>query len=147
MTTAPNPPSSSPRKYVPETEGLNQEFFVHCVSGTLHLQRCSDCGTFRHPPRYYCQKCFSNQWSWEPSPGLGTVASWVTSHFTVDRGWVDELPYTTVVVELAEGPRLVGAARGLDEQTISLGLPVRLVGEAKRDDFVFFWVEPYPAAT
>ena len=57
------------------------------------------------------------------------------------------MPYTTVVVELVEGPRLVGAAWDRDEQTISLGLPVRLVGEAKRDDFVFFWVEPYPAAT
>ncbi len=139
---ATNPPASSPRKYVPETEGLNREFFEQCTAGALHLQRCDECGTYRHPPRYYCQHCFSDRWSWEPSAGLGTVASWVTSHFTVDRGWVDELPYTTVVVELAEGPRLLGAIRNMTVDDLRLGKAVRLVGEPKRDDFVFFWVEP-----
>lgn len=142
MTTPTNPPAASPRKYLPETEGLNREFFLQCSSGTLHLQRCADCGTYRHPPRYYCQHCFSERWDWEPSPGLGTVASWVTSHFTVDRGWVNELPYTTIVVQLDEGPRLVGAMRAMEGQEPSLGMPVRVVGETKRDDFVFFWVEP-----
>lgn len=142
MSSPANPPVASPRKYIPETEGLNQEFFMQAAGGTLHLQRCGNCGTYRHPPRYYCQGCFSDQWSWEPSPGLGTVASWVTSHFTVDRGWVDELPYTTVVIELDEGPRLLGAMRNMTEADLRLGLEVRLAGEAKRDDFVFFWVEP-----
>ena len=28
---------------------------------------------------------------------------------------------------------------------LHLGKPVRLVGEPKRDDFVFFWVEPLEA--
>lgn len=136
------PPAATARKYVPETEGLNREFFLHSVGGTLHVQRCDDCGRFRHPPRYYCAQCFSDRWSWEPSPGLGTVASWVTTHFTVDRGWVGEVPYTTVVVELTEGPRLVGALRGMTGDELTLGLPVRVVPEPKRDDFAFFWVEP-----
>lgn len=137
-------PTPTPRKYVPETEGLNREFFLHSADGTLHLQACDDCGTFRHPPRYYCNQCFSERWSWEPSPGLGTVASWVTSHFTVDRGWVEEVPYTTVVVELSEGPRLLGAMRNMTVDDLTVGLPVRIVAETKRDDFVFFWVEPDP---
>lgn len=142
MTTSTNPPAASPRKYVPETEGLNREFFLQCSEGTLHLQCCADCGTYRHPPRYFCQRCFSDRWTWEPSPGLGIIASWVTSHFTVDRGWVGELPYTTIVVELEEGPRLLGAMRNMDQNDLALGIPVRLATENKRDDFVFFWVEP-----
>ncbi len=141
MSTPATPPAKSPRKYVPETEGLNQEFFECCAAGTLHLQRC-ECGRFRHPARYYCPQCFSDQWSWEPCSGLGKVASWVTSHFTIDRGWIDDLPYTSIVVELDEGPRLIGAMRAMTEADLSLGKPVRIVGEAKRDDFVFFWVEP-----
>jgi len=134
--------AGSPRKYVPETEGLNQEFFLQAANGTLHLQRCDECGTYRHPPRFYCQSCFSPAWHWEPSTGLGKVASWVTTHFTIDRGWVDDLPYTTIVVQLDEGPRLLGAMRDLTVDDLRLGLPVKVVGEAKRDDFVFFWVEP-----
>ncbi|MPY93863.1 MAG: hypothetical protein GEV08_12605 [Acidimicrobiia bacterium] len=134
-------PDASPRKYVPRPEGLNLEFFRHAGGGALHLQRCDECGSFRHPPRHYCQRCFSPRYSYVPSSGRGTVYSWVTSHFTVDRGWVAEVPYTTVVVELDEGPRLVGALRGLDVEDLRLGLPVVLVGEPKGDDFVFFWVD------
>ena len=66
----------------------------------------------------------------------------MTSYFTIDRGWIDDLPYTSIVVELDEGPRLIGAMRAMTEDDLALGKPVRIVGEAKRDDFVFFWVEP-----
>jgi len=130
------------RKYVPATEGLNQAFFEQCVGGTLHLQTCDACGAVRHPPRYYCPSCFSDAWSWQPSKGLGTVASWVTTHYTVDRGWVDEVPYTNVVVELEEGPRLLGAMRGMEVDDLHLGMDVVIMIEPKRDDFAFFWVEP-----
>jgi uncharacterized OB-fold protein len=140
MASSPTPA----RKYNPATEDLNQEFFLQCAVGALHLQRCSDCGVWRHPPRYYCPSCFSDIWAWEPSTGAGTVASWVTTHYTVDRGWVDEVPYTNVVVQLDEGPRLLGALRGMEFDDLELGMDVVIVGETKRDDFVFFWVEPPP---
>jgi uncharacterized OB-fold protein len=133
---------SGARKYLPKPEGLNLEFFRHSVDGTLHLQRCDACGRFRHPPRYYCPECSSDRYSWVPSPGRGRVYSWVISHFSTDPGWVGEVPFTTVVVELDEGPRLVGTLRKLDGSAMQLGLPVVLVGERKGDDFVFFWVEP-----
>lgn len=132
---------AAPRKYVPETEGLNRLFFQACAGGVLHLQRCDGCGVYRHPPRYYCPQCFSAAWSWQPVSGAGKVASWVTTHFTVDRAWAEEAPYTTVVVELDEGPRLLAATRGLTEASLEAGLRVQLTGEAKGEDFVFFWVD------
>ena len=79
---------------------------------------------------------------WEPATGAGKVASWVTTYYTVDPGWVDEVPYTNVIVELDEGPRLLGALRGIDVDDLELGMDVAIVGETKREDFVFFWVEP-----
>lgn len=130
------------RKYIPATEGLNQEFFEKAAGGSLHLQRCADCNVYRHPPRYYCPSCFSDAWVWEPATGAGKVASWVTTYYTVDPGWVDDVPYTNVIVELDEGPRLLGALRGIDVDDLVLGMDVAIVGETKREDFVFFWVEP-----
>ncbi len=90
----------------------------------------------------YLQHCFSDQYSWQPVSGLGTISSWVTSHFTVDQGWIEDLPYTSIVVQLAEGHRLLGAMRNMTEHELELGKAVVLIGEAKQDDFVFFWVEP-----
>src|SRR5438093_13360111 len=107
-------PQRPARKYIPQPEGLNLEYHRMSAGGTLHLQQCDDCGAFRHPPRYYCPRCSSAQWSWTPSPGHGRVYSWVVTHFTVDRGWVEDVPYATVAVELDEGPRLVCALRGLE---------------------------------
>lgn len=133
------------RKYIPATEGLNKEFFEQCAGGSLHLQRCADCKVYRHPPRYYCPSCFSADWVWEPATGAGKVASWVTTYYTVDPGWVNDVPYTNVIVELDEGPRLLGALRGMQVDDLRLGMDVAIVGENKREDFVFFWVEPNAA--
>lgn len=140
--TKPDAGTATPRKYVPETEGLNRQFFRACARGVLHLQRCDGCGDYRHPPRYYCPHCFSDAWSWQPVSGAGTVASWVTTHFSVDRAWAEEAPYTTIVVEVDEGPRLLAAMRGMTEADLTAGLRVQLTGEAKGEDFVFFWAEP-----
>ena len=133
--------TTTPRPYIPDTEGLNREFFQRAAGGILHLQRCADCSHFRFPPRNYCARCHSGAWDWIPSPAVGALASWVTSHFSLDPGWVDCVPYTTAVVELDEGPRLLGAIRDIKPDDFRIGLPVALVLERLRDDYVFFWVE------
>ena len=98
------------KKYVPQPEGLNLELHTRAVeSGLLHIQRCADCGQARQPPRYYCQQCFSGDYDFVPVSGAGSIYSFAINHFTIDRAWIEELPYITAVVELAEGPRVVGA--------------------------------------
>ncbi|MEA3218225.1 MAG: uncharacterized protein QOJ19_4381, partial [Acidimicrobiia bacterium] len=88
------------RKYVPRPDGLNAEFYEAAASGTLHVQRCADCGVYRHPPRYYCAACGSGSYVWAPSSGDGTLFSWTVTRRAYDRGWADDLPYATAVVEL-----------------------------------------------
>ena len=66
----------------------------------------------------------------------------MSTHFTVDRGWVDEVPYATVAVELDEGPRVVGAWRGRELGHLEIGLPVMVVVEPRGEDFAFLWVDP-----
>jgi uncharacterized OB-fold protein len=128
-------------KYVPEPDGLNLAFHRASVAGSLHLQRCDHCGHFRHPPRFLCPECASDRWTWTPVSGRGRVYSWVVTHFTVDRGWVDDVPYTTVAVELDERPRVLGALRSGAAQ-LHVGQPVTVSVEAKGADFVFLWVDP-----
>jgi uncharacterized OB-fold protein len=136
---------STGRKYIPEPEGLNLAFHRASAGGTLHLQQCESCAQFRHPPRHYCPQCASPQWSWTPVSGRGRVYSWVVTHFTVDRGWVDDVPYTTVAVELDEGPRVLGALRDDPPRgELEIGLPVTVSGEPKGAEFVFLWVDPAP---
>lgn len=133
---------SAANAYVPKPEGLHLELHRRAVAtGVLHLQRCSGCGAFRHPPRYYCPRCFSPSWEAVPSAGRGTVYSFTVTHRSFDPAWVDETPHATIAVELAEGPRVIGALRGAEPSAVRLGQPVMVTVEARGDDFAFLWVE------
>lgn len=131
------------KKYVPHPEGINLEFHLPAVAtGMLHIQRCGACQTWRHPPRWYCPSCHSDQWSFEPVSGRGTIYSMAINHFTVDRAWIEEVPFVTAVVELEEGPRVVGALRGLPHDQAEIGMPVVITPDPRGDDFAFLWVDP-----
>ena len=131
------------RKYIPKPEELNLEFHRKAVeTGTLHLQACADCGEHRHPPRYYCPRCFSARWEFVPVTGRGEVYSYVTTQQTHDPGWAKEVPFSAVVVELEEGPRVIGTLRGMESSKLEIGQSVVVRVEPKGDDFAFIWVEP-----
>jgi uncharacterized OB-fold protein len=120
-------------RLVPHPVGLNAEFYAHCAAGELRFQRCGACGTWRHPPRYRCGACGSGDWSWERSTGRGRVFSWTVTHQALDPAYGDELPYAVVVVELDEGPRLVGNLRGLAPADLELGRAVEVEFEPVAD--------------
>jgi uncharacterized protein len=120
--------SERPDRMLPGPPGLNGEFYERAAAtGRLHLQRCDTCGQWRHPPRILCPSCGSDSWSWQPSSGEGSVFSWTITHQAVDPAFADELPYAVVVVEMAEGPRLIGNLVGLAPHDLRLDLPVRVV--------------------
>jgi uncharacterized OB-fold protein len=50
------------------------------------------------------------------------VFSWTVTHQQLDPAF--DVPYAVVVVELDEGPRLVGNLRGLAPAELALDLPV-----------------------
>ena len=127
---------------VPEPEGLNAEFYERAHAGVLHLQRCSGCGRFRHPPRYYCAGCGSPDVEWVPSPGRGRLVSWTVTHFPFDRGWAEELPYATVVVELDEGVRVIGAVEGVAVDALEPGLRLGASLEPMAETFTFITFRP-----
>ncbi|MGO9954974.1 MAG: Zn-ribbon domain-containing OB-fold protein [Solirubrobacteraceae bacterium] len=128
--------------YIPTPEALNGEFYAHARSGTLHLQRCTGCGAFRHPPRYVCASCGARAFEWVASPGRGTLFSWTVTHRPYDRGWADQLPYVTGVIELEEGVRLVGALHGYARDELALGLALRVRLEPRTEDFTFIALIP-----
>ena len=138
---------SAEARYVPSPEGLNLELHRAAVAaGRLHLQRCSDCGVYRHPPRYYCAACGSPGYEMVPSEERGTVHSLVVTHRSFDPGWAPDAPHATVAVELDEGPRVIGALRGDDPHTVRIGDRVRVSVEPRGDDFAFVWVDPDASA-
>jgi uncharacterized protein len=128
--------------YVPSPDELNAEFYARARDGTLHLQRCTDCGYFRQPPRYLCPGCASDQVEWVASPGHGHLFSWTVTHRAYDRGWADKLPYVTGVIELDEGVRLVGALEGIAHDELRLGRALALRLKPRSEGFTFITLIP-----
>jgi uncharacterized OB-fold protein len=134
--------SARPAKRAPQPEpgSLNAEFYARAARGRLELQRCSACGVFRHPPRFLCAKCGAPEFGWQPVSGLGEVFSWTVTHRVLDPAWGPD-PYATLVVQLEEGPRVLGVLRGLEPSQLRLGLPVALEIEPS-GGAAFFYFRP-----
>lgn len=131
--------------YVPTPEWLAADWHRACLgAGALTLQRCAQCGRYRHPPRRYCPSCAHRDAEFVAVGGGGTTVSKVVSYRSLDPGWAGSVPFTTLVVQLHEGPRLLAATRQTRDWPIGGG--VRCSIEPRSDTFVLVWAEAEDAS-
>lgn len=124
MTT---PPKAEPRP-TPET----QPFWDGCAAGELRLQRCASCDAHYFPPRPFCPDCLSDDVTWEPVSGRGTLHTYVINHRPAP-GF--EAPYAIAVVQLDEGPRMMSNIVGVDQtpEALVLDMPLEVTFEERGD--------------
>lgn len=138
-----DPVNPHPNRMVPMAVGLNAEYYrLAAETGVLHVQRCAGCGTHRHPPRVSCAGCGSNGWSWVPTRMRGEIWSWTVTHRITDPAFLEEGPFAVVVVELAEGVRVVGNTVGIPHEALRIGLPVRIELDRRSDTVALIDVVP-----
>jgi uncharacterized OB-fold protein len=127
-------------RLIPAPVGPNAEFYGFLARGELRLQRCAACGGWRHPPRHRCAACGSLDATWELASGRGRLFSWTVTHRAVDPAF--EPPYVIAVLELDEGPRLVGNTRGLALDDLALDLPMVVEIEPVSEAVGLLWFSP-----
>ena len=91
----------------------NEFWFAGAREGRLLIQRCSDCGTLRHPPGPACPRCHSFEWDSIESSRRGPLHSWTVVHKPQDPGF--RYPLVVGLVDLAEGTRLVADFADFDD--------------------------------
>ena len=74
--------------------------------------------------------------------GRGRIFSWTVTHQPLDPAFA--VPYAVVVVELEEGPRLVGNLLGLAPADLALDLPVTAELEPVSDTVALVHFRPAP---
>jgi 3-oxo-4,17-pregnadiene-20-carboxyl-CoA hydratase alpha subunit len=125
----PRRPATRPR---PATSRDTEFFWEGVARGELLIQRCSSCGTLRHPPRPACGACRSFEWDTVRASGRGEVYSHVTMHHPVVPPF--EAPYDVALIELEEGVRIVSNVTGIPPDEVSIGMPVEVVFEKVDDE-------------
>jgi uncharacterized OB-fold protein len=69
--------------------------------------KCQDCGAITVPPKMACHKCTGNNLEITELKGKGKIKTFTTVN-VASEGREDEVPYTIVLVELEEGPWIMG---------------------------------------
>lgn len=97
-----------------------EPFQEAAVRGSFVIPRCGACGRPHWYPRVLCPFCFSDDISWQPVSGRGTVYT-----FTVMRR--AKPPYAVAYVKLEEGPVMMTNIVGCDFDAVRIGMKVRAV--------------------
>jgi len=117
---------STYRKPLPRLDDANAPFWQAAKAHELKLQKCENCGTLRFPATRHCASCGSAESGWAKVSGRGTVSSWCRFHQVYFEGFAEDVPYTVIVVELEEGPRLFSNLVDGPGDDIENGLPVEV---------------------
>lgn len=87
----------------PFTDGLRQ--------GVLRYQHCDACGNAQTLARYACQHCSARgALHWRDAAGTGSVYAVTVVARAPSDAFRALAPYTLAIVQLDEGPRLMGHA-------------------------------------
>jgi uncharacterized OB-fold protein len=89
-------------------------YLVGAGEGRCLLPHCQTCGRPQFPPRPTCRYCGNDAFEWLEAELHGMVYSWTTTHRAPVSSFIDEVPYTVVIVQLdlPDVVRLVGRLDG-----------------------------------
>jgi uncharacterized OB-fold protein len=83
--------------------------------------KCQACGAITVPPAMVCRQCTGPDMEIVELKGSGKIRTFTTV-FVAAEGRESEVPYIIVMVELDEGPWLMGNLDGIDPKTASMEL-------------------------
>lgn len=113
-------------KPLPQLTGYTGDWYAYVKKHELRFQRCTGCGRWRHVPREYCAKCGSDAFEWAKSSGRGKIFTWTTTVRPLHPAFVTDVPYSGVVVELEEGPRVMTCVTDVAPDDLAMDMPVQV---------------------
>ncbi|WP_078964795.1 Zn-ribbon domain-containing OB-fold protein [Streptomyces aureocirculatus] len=118
------PPAAGSRRPRPVINRDNAGFWDGVARHELLIQRCAACARLRFPWLPGCNGCGAPEWDTVAASGAGTVYSYVVMHHPPFPAF--DPPYAVVLVELAEGVRIISEVVGAAPDEVRIGMPVRL---------------------
>lgn len=100
--------------------GPDAAYRAFLAKGEFRLQRFDDVG-FVFPPRLVAPGSGSSAYRWDTPSGLGTVYSTTVIRRRAEQGG----DYGIVLVDLDEGPRMLGRVDGVAPDAVKIGLRVK----------------------
>jgi uncharacterized protein len=126
-------------KPLPQPDNVSAPYWQAGAEGRLLVQQCPKCGHRQFYPRALCTVCASDP-EWLECTGRGTVHTFTVVRQNGARPFRDELPYPIAMVELEEGPLIMGAITDCDVDDVRIGMPVEVHFLKAADDIgIPYW--------
>jgi len=122
------------RKPLPSPDGDTAPFWTGLQDGKLLLQHCSKCNHVQYYQQQLCRNCGSEELERKPASGGGTVHSFSVVYRAPGPAFKNDVPYAVLLVELAEGPRMISTYTGGPPEDVTFDMGVRLVLDKISDD-------------
>ncbi len=124
---------------LPRPDPVSAPFWEATTRGELLIQHCPACGHRQFYPRALCTACAATP-EWETARGRGTVHTFTVIRQNHATPFRDLLPYVVAMIELDEGPMLMGNVVGCAIDDVTIGMPVEVFFEPAGDDVSLpFW--------
>lgn len=140
-------PSSKPNvveieewsKPLPQPDNVSGPYWQAASEGRLLIQECPTCGSRQWYPRALCAACGGDP-DWLECSGRGTLHTFTVVRQFGMKPFRDELPYVVGMVDLEEGPRIMGAVTDCDPDDVRIGMDLEVHFRKAADDIgVPYW--------
>jgi len=132
-------PTEAWARPIPAGGNLVGEFWSAAAEGRLLIQHCPSCGARQFYPRLMCATCGAEP-EWEEASGRGVVHTFTIIRQNGAKPFSGELPYVVAMIELPEGPRMMGNVTGCEPGEVAVGMAVRAYAVKVEDGLaVPFW--------
>jgi len=125
---------NSARKPLPAPDADTAAFWRGLQQGKLLLQHCGRCRHVQYYQQATCRACGSDELEHRPATGRGKVHSFSVVHRAPGPAFKSDVPYAVLLVELAEGPRMISTLVGGDPADVTFDMDVELVFDEVADD-------------
>lgn len=96
-----------------------QEYNKALKKNKLMGLKCTDCGTITCPPMMVCSNCASTNLEIVEMSGKGKIRTFTVVNIAPE-GRENEVPYTIAMVELDEGPWIMGNLVDIDPRKVTM---------------------------
>lgn len=115
--------------------GPDAIYSTHLAEGRFMIQKCGACAGHVFYPRLLCPQCGQPALEFVPASGKGVIYSTTVQRRRLEQGGDQSL----VLVDLAEGPRMMARVDGMAPGDVRPGLEVeaQIIDEGGRRFVVF----------
>ncbi len=121
---------------LPDPDPETEPFWEAAKNHELQFQQCTNCQTFRHPPRKPCGNCGSEKFAWVKVSGEGTLYTHIEVIQPVLPQWRESTPYNIVQVSIDDAPGVIimGNVVEMDGTTLKVGMKVKVTFDNVTDE-------------